>query len=239
METGNHHLFLIVKTNAQKTWIVLLGKRKKHFPFIGTRFENATFYDVREEKSYHQTEECLDSLQFDLNHSWKVSGEKPFPFRFKLEAFPLEQRRGFLKKWIPFSSRWIPGVIFDYHLLSSQKNVGSIRGERIESMDGFSEKGTYTLLPGKMWEIPFDYLLLLEPHSQSGLLRWRVPRIPFLGDQWGWGKNRSIPDFENLIVLATYDIPLKNWTLHREIIRGQGVQQEIWYGLREHFTPST
>lgn len=227
IQTGNHHLFLIAKTGGQKTWVILLGKRKKHFPFVGTQFENATFYDVGEEKSYDQTETCLESLKFHLNNPWIISGEKPFPFRLELYASPLARRKGFLKKLISF----------DYHLLSASKNMGAIQGEPITSLYGFSEQGAYRLLPGKIGETPFEYLLLLDPEAESGFLSWRVPKIPFLGDQWGWGKKPPKSEQKNLMVLNTYHVPLKNWTLYREIVMGVEDQKTSYYGLKEYFTP--
>lgn len=228
IQTGNHHLFLIAKTSGQKTWVILLGKRKKHFPFVGTQFENATFYDLREKKSYDQTEACLESLKFHLNNPWMIEGKKPFPFRFELYASPLARGKGLLKKLISF----------DYHLLSASKNPGTIQGERVTSLYGFSEQGAYRLLPGKMGEAPFEYLLLLDPEAESGFLSWRVPKIPFLGDQWGWGKKPPTGNQKNIMILNTYHVPLKNWTLHREIVIADDENAPNSYGLKEYFTPA-
>jgi len=220
--TGNHHLFLVCKTKTKQDWIVLLGKRKRHFPFFGTRFENATFYNLTEGKTYHHSEEEMASLHFDCGHRWKISGDKPFDFKFTFVP-------AFLKKrWIFF------GTSFWYHLVNLFFQEGSIRGEPLSSGHGVSEQGRMPVFSLGSLQVPFDYDLALEATGKGGLIQWKAKKF-FLRDQFHWGAVPADFSHGHPKVLAETTIPLKNWTLKREIVKVQSPQDQVWYGLKESF----
>lgn len=216
IQTGNHHLFLILHSQSGEEWVVLLGKRKLHFPFFGVRFENATFYNIHANRLYHCAADEMPDLQFQLGDHWKISGKTPFPFSLCLKPTDLKNRRHFLGR-----------VIFNYHLLDLEN--GNINGRAIVDGKGFSEYGTLHIL--KKFRTLFDYLLLLERNGKDGLLQWKST-LPFLKDRFFWG---VAPPQAPPETLASTNIPLKNWTLHREIVRVAADRNKIWYGLREHF----
>ena len=219
---GNHHLFLYCKTQSEQEWIVLLGKRKRHFPFFGTRFENATFYNVTEGKLYHHSEEEMTPLHFDCGHRWKISGEKPFDFKFTFVPTFLK------KRWIFF------GTSFRYHLVNLFFQEGSIRGEQLDFAYGISEQGKMPVFSLRALEMPFDYTLFLEEAGKGGLIQWKA-KIALIKDRFSWGNFPA--DFSRFHPkqLAQTEIPLKDWTLKREIVRVQTAQNQVWYGLKESF----
>lgn len=220
--TGNHHLFLFCKTKSKQEWIVLLGKRKLHFPFFGTRFENATFYNLTEEKLYHHAQEEMTGLHFDCHNRWKISGNQPFDFKFVFVPTFLKRR------WIFF------GTSFQYHLINLYFQEGSIRGEQLSSGQGISEQGKMPVLSLKGWEIPFDYTLFLEEAGKGGLVQWKAKKT-FLRDQFHWGSLPANFDHFHPKVLGKTEIPLKDWTLKREIVMVHPAQNQVWYGLKESF----
>lgn len=253
--TGNHHLFLILKTAAGEDWVVLLGKRKLHFPFVGTRFENATFYNVTQNKLHHLSGKELKSLEIKKNGNWRVTAKEPVPFSAVLHPTFLQTRRFFAKKIIPSASRHVPGAMFDHHLLNLFFQEGTIAGERIVSGHGFSEQGHLSLLNLRSFEMPFHYNLFLEKEGNSGFLEWHVPAqavpaqkgwnpmVPlanllrrfFLKDVRIWGDHPFTPDTLSQEVLVTTHIPLNHWTLRREIVRAFSSSGKGYFGLKETF----
>lgn len=220
IQTGNHHLFLILRTQSHQEWIVLLGKRKPNFPFIGTRFENTTLYNVSANKLYHCVEEEMKDLHFEYGENWKISGKRPIEFSLTLHPGFLAKRSKLFKK-----------IVFQYHTLSLIS--GEIGDQTIARGHGFSEQGKLSLLPFKKLQLPFRYLLLLKSMGQGGEVEWKA--LPILKDRFCWGNTQIVSGHASLEVLTQMAVPLKSWTLHREIVRGAGEQNQVCYGLREHF----
>ena len=263
--TGNHHLFLILKTAAGQEWIALLGKRKPNFPFWGDRFENATFYNVTQDRLFHATAHELLSLHFEKGPVWKISGREPFSFSIDLE--PNYKR----------TKRILAMARFRYHLPSlsfqngkvdsygqSRGNLSSEQGERegeaptalplegatqapiiendpIVSGHGFSEQGKMIFFTLKDMEVPFQYDLWLESQGGGGCLNWQGHPTQFKSLfqkqlKDDWRWGCG-KDFipKNTKVLAVTHIPLKNWGLRREIVVCHTGGNQKWFGLRESF----
>ncbi|OGQ47224.1 MAG: hypothetical protein A3H42_05255 [Deltaproteobacteria bacterium RIFCSPLOWO2_02_FULL_46_8] len=248
--TGNHHLFLILKTAIGEDWIVLLGKRKPNFPFAKTRFENATFYNVTQNKLHHLASEELNSLEIKMDGNWQVTAKEPIPFSIVLHPTFLQTRKFFLKKIIPSVSKHVPGAMFDHHLLNLFFQQGEIAGASIVSGHGFSEQGCLSILNLKSFEMPFHYNVFLEKEGDSGFLEWHVPlqkglspmvklaniiRKFFLKDRYNWGSHPFNPDSFKQEVLTATHIPLNHWTLRREIVKVTGANKNVYYGLKESF----
>lgn len=248
--TGNHHLFLILKTAGGEDWIVLLGKRKPNFPFAGTRFENATFYNVTQNKLHHLTGEELNSLEIKMDENWRVTAKEPLPFSIILHPTFLKTSRFFFKKIIHSASKHIPGAMFDHHLLNLFFQQGEIAGEAIVSGHGFSEQGCLSILNLKSFEMPFHYNLFLEKEGDSGFLEWHVPpqkglspmiklanviRKCFLKEESSWGSHPFNPVLFKQEVLTATHIPLNHWTLRREIVKATSANKRVYYGLKESF----
>lgn len=240
LETENHHLFLVLKSHSKEEWIVLLGKRREHFPFFGTRFENATFYNVAKKTLHHAAEEEMKDLKFDLKEKWFFTGKKPFEFSFSFSISSLKKRTPFL------------GTSFKY--FSLQLESGHIQGEAIEQGYGFSEQGKMPVLTLKDWQVPFHYQLYLNDGGKRGSLTWGtqegvvkniVGLLPswlkkvFLKDHWSWGAPFPKEEEISFEVLATTFVPLKDWTLKREIVRSKNPKFKKIYGLREEFIPGS
>ena len=227
--TGNHHLFLILKTAAGQEWIALLGKRKPNFPFWGDRFENATFYNVTQDRLFHATAHELLSLHFEKDPVWKISGQEPFSFSIDLD--PNYKR----------TKRILAMARFSYHLPSLSFQNGKIEKDPIVSGHGFSEQGKMIFFTLKNLEVPFQYDLWLESQGGGGCLNWQGHPTQFkslfqkqLKDDWRWGCGKDfIP--KNTKVLAVTHIPLKNWGLRREIVVCHTGGNQKWFGLRETF----
>lgn len=218
IETGNHHLFLILQTKSNQEWIVLLGKRKPNFPFFGVRFENATFYNVAAHQLYHHSTEEMKGLEFRCGDDWELIGKQPTPFSLRLKPTFLKERSHFLRR-----------VVFNYHRLELES--GNIGGESIGKGHGFSEQGRLHIL--KKPKILFDYLLLLDRQTNNGFLKWKST-LPFLRDQLCWGTTEPAENQLQLETLSTTNIPLKDWTLKREIVKKE-MGGDCYYGLRESF----
>lgn len=218
IETGNHHLFLILKTQSNQEWIALLGKRKPNFPFFGVRFENATFYNVAAHQLYHHSTEEMKDLEFRCGDDWELIGNQPIPFSLRLKPTSLKKRSHFFGR-----------VVFNYHLLEFKS--GNIGGESIGKGHGFSEQGQLHIL--KKPKILFDYLLLLDRQTNNGFLKWKST-LPFLCDQLNWGTTQLTQNQPQLETLATTNIPLKDWILKREIVK-KTVGNIGYYGLKESF----
>lgn len=250
VSTGNHHLFLLVTAKSDQQWIVLLGKRKKHFPFFQTQFENATFYHLNEKKLYHAASPVLPSLKFECGRVWKMEGKEPFDFSFRFHPVDLDRREVFLKRFFPSGHPWVPGAVFRYHLLRLNACEGTIAGEKVTAAHGFSEQGNYAMLTLSDWQIPFHYRLFLEREGQGGGLFWKafgkkpanlLEAIPdfikktFLKDQIRWGLLHPPPGSSKSKILATTQIPLGGWLLKRNILEMKDRHRNIWYGLEENF----
>lgn len=243
--TGNHHLFLILTTRSGEEWIVLLGKRKAHFPFYGTRFDNATFYNVAQKKLFHQWASEMKEMTWECGKSWRMAGQHPIPFSLELKPEFLKKSGAFFKQWLPIDSKYIPGAAFTYHLLQPS---GQLQGEAIQRGTGFSERGNLSTLTSKVWETPFHYFLELNAGGGAGMLQWKAqvskaknileffPRLvqkTFLHDQFVWGERPSEKlDWD---ILTTTEIPFPQKRLRREIVTAQDRHHNRWYGLRESF----
>ncbi|MDP2600217.1 MAG: hypothetical protein Q8P84_05725 [Deltaproteobacteria bacterium] len=227
--TGNHHLFLILKTAKGHEWIALLGKRKPNFPFWGDRFENATFYNVTQDRLFHAAARELPDLHFEKGPIWKIFGETPLPF--SIDLHPNYTR----------TKRILAMARFRYHLPSLSFQNGAIENDPVVFGHGFSEQGRMTHLGLKNFEVPFQYDLWLESQGLGGFLNWRGNPTRFkpflqkyLKDAWRWGEGGRFNP-ENAKVLAVMHIPLKNWRLRREIVVCHTGGGRKWFGLKESF----
>lgn len=208
------------------------GKRERHFPFFGTRFENVTLYNITRKKLFHVAEEELANLQFGLKNNWTITAKEPFPFSLVLKPVFLQKRGVFLKKFIPFASRHIPGALFRYHLLSLKE--GQLGDSPLRSLSGFSEQGIYSMLTAKGWEAPFLYHLRMRRDGEAGSLNWSAKaNIISLQDRFHWGPPSNVMAAPT--ILATTFVPLGGWTLKREIVHVVDRDKNNWYGLEESF----
>lgn len=217
--TGNHHLFIIARP-----WIILLGKRKPHFPFYGTRFENATFYNVAEQKLYHHAAEEMKDLVFETQAHWRLFGKTPIDFSLE-----------FAPKFLAQRTLSLGMVRFQYHTLALVS--GKIGGQILKTGHGVSEQGRLIISTSKKLQVPFCYSLWLSADGQGGLIDWKVdPRhttffLRYLKDQLYWGASHEPQTTETLAKTTT---PLKDWVLNREIMKGLQ-KGNTCYGLKESF----
>ncbi|MBI4125728.1 MAG: hypothetical protein HY466_07355 [Deltaproteobacteria bacterium] len=224
VKTGNHHLFLILKTLSGEEWIVLLGKRKIHFPFYGTRFENATFYNVKKQKLHHFAAEEMKDLIFETKAHWRLSGKTPVDFSLEFVPNPLAKRTLALGM-----------VKFQYHTLRLVS--GRIGSEVLKTGHGVSEQGRLITSTFKKLQVPFCYSLLLAADGQGGRIDWKAdPKQTFFGlrflkDRLQWGGLFEPKATETLVQTR---VPLKGWVLHREIVKGAQAGRTA-YGLKESF----
>lgn len=219
--TGNHHLFLILKTASGAEWLALLGKRKPNFPFWGDRFENATFFNLSTKQLFHVAKEELSSLSMNKGPLWRISGTEPFSFFIDLH--PNYKR----------TKRILGLATFRYHLPTLSFQSGAIEKDPLIFGHGFSEQGKMRQFHFGNHDFPFQYDLWLANKGDGGHLKWRLEPIKFIKDDWRWGVGQNFQP-ENAKVLAVTHIPLKNWRLRREIVTCDTGGQK-WFGLKESF----
>lgn len=240
--TGNHHLFLLARTASGEDWIILLGKRQKHFPFFGCRFDNATLYNRTGGVLFHTAKSILPKMEWALGAEWRVGASEPLPFCLHLQPQKLCGRRIFLKK-IPLDFLPLPGARFRYHRLALGEKASFIGDSPVTSLHGVSEVGHLEILTPADWRVPFDYRLTLGEGGTGGKIEWSVPPFPavnflqkgvnrfkksFLKDAFAWGEGMG--EMPEETTLAVTEIPLGNFILRRAIIvSGNGV------GLSETF----